>query len=201
MGARQAADRFARDGDALGHGAHGGENFTDPVALHGQSDDFADARAGRGRGVEAFAEENDRALRRRVGEHRFFVGDDALEEARVQLVQVGADDDEQVGAVAGFGQRRHHPAAGLEHAEIAVLAFAQGVIDDAAGLFGRGHDGAHAFDVGAEAAENGKSRFADQLGGGGDGFGERRVLAGDLGLRPVNLPLEAEQSPFRSRFS
>ena len=62
-------------------------------------------------------------------EHRMRVGDDAVEEAAVQLVHVGADDEQEVGAVADLGQRRHDPAARLHHAEVAVLAFAQRVVE------------------------------------------------------------------------
>ena len=94
-------------------------------------------------------------LRRRHVEHRIRRRDDALEEARVQLAHVAADDDDEIGAVARLGERRRDPAGALQDPEIAVLALAQGVIDHAAGPVGERHHGAHALDIGAEAAEHG----------------------------------------------
>ena len=100
----------------------------------------------------------------------------------MDLVDVGADDDDEIGAVAGLRQRRHEPAARLQHAEVAVLALGQRVIDDAARAVGERHDGAHAFDVGREAAEERQAGGADELGGGRDSIGERDGLAVDVGL-------------------
>ncbi len=98
----------------------------------------------------------------------------------MKLVRVGTCDDEEVGAVARFRQRRHHPAARLQHAEVAVLALAQSVVDNAPAALGNRHDGAHAVDIGSEPAEDRQSTILNQPGGGGDRIGERNVLAIDL---------------------
>ena len=74
---------------------------------------------------------------------------DAIEEAAVQLVHVGADDEDKVGAVAHLGERGHDPAARLHDAEVAVLPLAERMIEDAAGTVGDGQDGAGARDVAA----------------------------------------------------
>ncbi len=63
-----------------------------------------------------------------------------------------ADDDEEIGAVTRFCQSRHDPAGGLQHAEVAILTFAQHMVDHAAGLVGQRHDGANSVHVRAEAA-------------------------------------------------
>ena len=78
------------------------------------------------------------ALLGHVVEHRMPRADDAVEEAAMQLVHVAADDHEDVGAVAGLGERGHDPAAHLHDLEVAVLTLAQRVVDDAAGAVGKG---------------------------------------------------------------
>ena len=85
-------------------------------------------------------------------EHRVRVGHDAVEEAAVQLVHVGADDEQEVGAIADLGERGHDPAARLHDAEVAVLAFAQRMIEHAAGTVGDRQNGAGAGDVAGHAA-------------------------------------------------
>ena len=106
--------------------------------------------------------------------------DDALEEAGVELMDVAAGDDDEVGAVARLGQGRHDPAGRLHNLEVAVLRLAQGVIDDAARALGERHHRAHAFDIGGEPAEQGQLGLANELGGFLDGLGEIDVLAADL---------------------
>ncbi len=133
---------------------------------------------GRRGGVETFADEDDGALLGDAFEHRMRVGHDAIEEAAVQLVHVGADDDEEVGAVARLGERGHDPAARLHDVEVAVLAFAQRVIDDAAGAVGERQDGAGAGDVGGHAAVERQLGLANEPGG-----GLHRLLEADLARR------------------
>ena len=65
-------------------------------------------------------------------------------------------------------------------ADVAVLALAQRVIDDAARLVGERHHGAAAVDVGRHAAVERQLGRLDALGGGGDRLLERRLAAGDL---------------------
>ena len=114
-----------------------------------------------------------------------------LEEARVQLVDVAAGDDEEIGAVARLGQGRGHPARRLQDLEVAVLRLAEGMIDDAARALGKRHHRAHALDVGGKPAIKGELGLADQLGRFLDGLGEIDILAFDLGARRRELALEA----------
>ena len=99
-----------------------------------EDDDLLDVRPDGAGGVEVVADEHHVALLRHVLEHDLRHAHDALEEAVVQLVHVAADDDDEVGAVARLGERGHDPAARLHDLDVAVLALAQRVIDDAARL-------------------------------------------------------------------
>ena len=98
-------------------------------------------------------------------------------------MHVGADEDEQIGAVARLGQRRHDPATALHDGEVAELSLAQRVVDDAPGMIGDCQDGADAVDVGGESAVKGKVGLGDETGGGLDGIflGDRLALEAELG--------------------
>ena len=109
----------------------------------------------------------------------------------MQFVDVAAGDDEEVGAVARLGERRHHPAGGLQHSEIAILGVAQRMVDDAAALFREGDDRADAFDVGCEAAEDRQAAFTDETGRGSYGFVQRHIFAVDLRSGFRERPFEA----------
>ena len=63
---------------------------------------------------------------------------------------------------------------GLHDFDVAVLAFTQRVVDDAAGAVGQRHHGAGAVDVGGHAAIKRQPGGLDAGGGGGDGRLERR---------------------------
>ena len=94
------------------------------------------------------------------------IGDDAIEEAAVQLVHIGADDEQQVGAIAHLGERRHDPAARLHYAEVAILALAERMIEHAAGAVGDRQDGARTGDVAGHAAVKRELRPTDETRGG-----------------------------------
>ena len=121
--------------------------------------------------IKSFAEEDNGTLGRRVGKHRLLVAHHPLEKARVQFVQIAAEHDEEVCAIASLSQRRHYPAARLQNPEISVLPFAQSVIDDATCLIGNRHNGPHALNVGAKTAEYGEAGFFDERRCCGDGLG------------------------------
>ena len=144
-----------------------------------------------GRLIDVLAEKHDCPLRRIVGEHRGFVAHDALEKARMKLVEVAAGNDEEIGAVAGFRQRRHHPAGRLKHSEIAILPFAQRMIDNAAALLSESHDGADAVDIRPKTAKDRQAARLDETRCCGDGLIQRNVVTIDLRIGLDEGPLEA----------
>lgn len=102
-----------------------------------------------------------------------------------------AGDNEEIGAVARLGERRHHPAGGLQYLEIAVLGVAQRMVDDAAALLCEGHDRADAFDVGREATKDRQAAFTDETGRGCYGLVQRHIFSVDLRRRFRELSFEA----------
>jgi hypothetical protein len=88
-----------------------------------------------------------------LAEHGLPVPDVAFEEAREEADDVSADHDQQVHAVADFGQGSGHPAGILYHQDVAHEGVGVHVVDAGTGFVSQTHDGTHALDFGAETGD------------------------------------------------
>ncbi len=118
----------------------------------------------------------------------------------MQLGDVRGDDDEEVGAIARLRQRGHEPSRRLQDAEVAELAFRQGVIDDAAGPLSQGHHRPHAFDLGPEPTEQGQAGIRDQARCLCNRFRQADRLPPDRRRRPGNGALKPSHRAFAAVF-